>query len=289
MSKRYDSVVKDLLERDPGGWVRLAFGPVVGRATLVDSDISTVSGAADKVVFLKRKDPVVIHFEAFASWDPTLLVRAVNYNAAHHRRHRVPVHTVLVVLRPKADHRLLTGVYESISPINGKRLRLEYDVLRIWTLDLETVLRGPLATLPLASITDAAAERLPQVLAEMDARLHAEATPEERKDLLTDAYVLTGLRQPPGKALQLFRGIPGMKESSTYQAILEEGRQKGHQAGVVEEAARSLLIVGVHRFGEPDAAARRRIESERSVARVEMWLDNLLLVESWAELLALTM
>ena len=49
MSKPYDSVFKDLLERDPAGWVRLALGSVAGEPTLVDSDISTVSGAADKI------------------------------------------------------------------------------------------------------------------------------------------------------------------------------------------------------------------------------------------------
>lgn len=57
MSKPYDSVFKDLLERDPGGWVHLALGRVPGLPSLVDADISTVSGAADKVVLLQGPEP----------------------------------------------------------------------------------------------------------------------------------------------------------------------------------------------------------------------------------------
>ncbi|MGV3720686.1 MAG: hypothetical protein ACO1SX_07225 [Actinomycetota bacterium] len=72
MSKPFDSVFKDLLERDPGGWVRLALGPVEGESALVDADISTVSGAADKVVLQNHPSPFLVHFEAFASWDPTI-------------------------------------------------------------------------------------------------------------------------------------------------------------------------------------------------------------------------
>ncbi len=53
MAKPYDSVFKELLERNPAGWIQLAFGPVDGIPTVVDADISTVSGAADKVVLLE--------------------------------------------------------------------------------------------------------------------------------------------------------------------------------------------------------------------------------------------
>jgi hypothetical protein len=194
MSKPYDSVFKDLLERDPAGWVHLALGPVPGVPTLVDADISTVSGAADKVVRFRDPTPFLVHFEAFASWDRTILARAMNYNGAHHRRHLLPVYTVLVVMRPEADHPSLTGEYRVVTPVGGQVHLLEYHVLRAWKLDLEAVLKGSLATLPLAPITDGARSRLPEVLRMMEARLEAEASPEERKDLWTDTFVLLGLR-----------------------------------------------------------------------------------------------
>lgn len=284
MSKPYDSVFKDLLERDPAGWVHLALGPVEGESRLVDADISTVSGAADKVVLLAGPEPFVVHFEAFASWDPSILARAMNYNGAHHRRHLLPVYTVLVVLRPEADHASLTGEYCVVTPVNRQAHLLQYQVLRAWELDLDTVLHGSLATLPLAPLSDAARSQIPVVLRQMETRLAAEASPEERKDLWTDTFVLLGLRYPHESVAQWFRGIPAMRESDTYQAILEEGREEGRGEGMVIGARRLLLTVGTPRFGEPDATTRRRIEAETSFARLEEWLRQAGSAESWSDL-----
>lgn len=287
MSKPYDSVFKDLLERDPGGWVRLALGPVEGEPALVDADISTVSGAADKVVLLTGAEPFVVHFEAFASWDPSLHARAMSYNALHHRRQMLPVYTVLVVLRPEADHASLTGEYRVVTPYRRQVHSLEYQVLRAWELDLDQVLQGSLATLPLAPLTDAAATRLPEVLRRMEVRL-AEASPEEQKDLWTDTFVLLGLRYPRQSVAQLFRGIPAMRESDTYQMILEEGiergREEGREEGLLAGARLALFTVGTPRFGEPDPAVRQRIEAETDLARLEAWLATVTRAESWTDL-----
>ena len=297
MPLKFDSAFKHLLECDPAGCVRLALGPVEGIVRVIDADISVVSGAADKVVRLECANPVLIHFEAFATWDPTLPARAMLYSAIHHRRQQLPVHTVLVILRPEADHPTLTGSYTFRSPFKENQHRLDYDVLRIWTLDLEAVLGGAVSTLPLAPITDAAQGRLPEGLRRMDERLHAEAAPEVRKDLLADAYVLLGLRQTPENVAQLFRGVPGMRESSTYQAIIEEGRELGHREGRqegrqegrheghVEEARKALILAASPRLGEPDAAVRARIDREDSLGLVEDWLRRVTLVEYWRELI----
>lgn len=284
MSKPFDSVFKDLLERGPAGWVRLALGAVEGEPVLVDADISTVSGAADKVVLLNGPTPLLVHFEAFASWDPSVLARALFYNSAHHRRHLLPVHTALVVLRPEADHARLTGEYRSVTPVSGQTHLLEYQVIRAWLLDPEAVLQGPLSVLPLAPITDAAAGRLPEVLRRMEARLNTEVAPETRKDLWTDTFVLMGLRYPRERVVQLFRGIPAMRESETYQAILEEGKELGRGEGRLEGAIHALILFAAPRLGEPDAALRQRLESETNQARVEEWLQQVGRVESWSDL-----
>src|SRR5437588_6282854 len=50
-----------------------------------------------------------------------------------------------------------------------------------------------------------------------------------------------------------------MKESSTYQAALEEGRSEGRSEGRIAEARRLLLFVGTARFGPPDEPTRAAI------------------------------
>jgi predicted transposase YdaD len=280
MSKPYDSVFKDLLERDPAGWIRLALGSVIGVPTVVDADISTVSGAADKVVVLQAPDPYVVHFEAFASWDSTILARALQYNGIHHRRHALPVDTILVVLRREADHPTLTGVYRVKVPQTHRAHMLEYAVLRVWTLEVDQLLHGSLATLPLVLLADGAEGHLPEVLRRMEERLVEEATPETRKDLWTDAFVLAGLRYRRESVVQFFRGVASMRESDTYQYILEEGIEKGRLQGAV----RALWLVAVPRLGEPSASVRERIEAEADLATIEEWLQRVSRSESWAEL-----
>ncbi|MCY2964374.1 MAG: DUF4351 domain-containing protein [Planctomycetota bacterium] len=93
-----------------------------------------------------------------------------------------------------------------------------------------------------------------------------------------------------------------MKESVTYQAILEEGRvqgvvvgreegrqegrQQGREEGRADEARRILLSLGTKRFGKPPVKVRRRIALLAESAVLEGLATRLLDVESWADLLA---
>ncbi len=72
-----------------------------------------------------------------------------------------------------------------------------------------------------------------------------------------------------------------MKESTTYQYILEEGAQKGR----AEEARRMLVILGSKRFGEPDAQTQAALDAITSPQQFEQLAARLLEVESWQELL----
>jgi predicted transposase YdaD len=81
-----------------------------------------------------------------------------------------------------------------------------------------------------------------------------------------------------------------MRESVTYQAILEEGRAEGRAEGEVEgrltEARRILLGLGTKRFGAPSSEVRDAVQGVTSLERVEHLMERLLDVESWEELLA---
>ncbi len=99
----------------------------------------------------------------------------------------------------------------------------------------------------------------------------------------TAVDVLLGLRYERPLIEQLLRGVRGMKESVTYQAIVEEGVVKGR----MEEARRILFRQGEQRFGAPaGAAVRSRVESINSQEVLEGLTDRLLRVSSWQELLA---
>ena len=72
-----------------------------------------------------------------------------------------------------------------------------------------------------------------------------------------------------------------MRESDTYQAILEEGMAEGR----VMEARAFLLRLGRKRFGPPDAKAQAALESVADLSRLEAMADRLDEVSDWEQLL----
>jgi Domain of unknown function (DUF4351) len=58
-----------------------------------------------------------------------------------------------------------------------------------------------------------------------------------------------------------------MRDSTTYQAIVREGRE--------EEARRLLLRYGTRRFGTPNAALIAAIEAIQDVDRLESLTDRI--------------
>src|SRR5207253_2343305 len=109
-------------------------------------------------------------------------------------------------------------------------------------------LLGGLGLVPLAPLGSVQKADLPSVVAQMKQRFDREA-PSQAKELWFAAYILMGLRYERAMVQSLLRGVVNMKESVTYQAILEEGEAKGK----AEEARKMLLLQGREQFGEPSA------------------------------------
>jgi hypothetical protein len=72
-----------------------------------------------------------------------------------------------------------------------------------------------------------------------------------------------------------------MRESSTYQAILEEGRAEGE----LREARRLLRLLGEDAFGPPDAQTAALIDQFADLGRLEEMVKRLWTAGSWEELL----
>jgi hypothetical protein len=70
-----------------------------------------------------------------------------------------------------------------------------------------------------------------------------------------------------------------MKESVTYQAIVEEG--------VVQARKEDLLFIGRRRFGPPKKRITAALEGIVDEARLKRLIEHSFDVSSWDELLAL--
>jgi hypothetical protein len=86
---------------------------------------------------------------------------------------------------------------------------------------------------------------------------------------------------PRIEAYRLFSGVRAMRESSTYQAILDEGRDEGR----VEEARSLIFRLGTRQFGEPGESVRTRLAAISDLAVLEELLEKLIQVRSWRKLL----
>jgi predicted transposase YdaD len=284
LSKPFDATSKALLEVHPPDWP--AFLGVAARAVeVVDADVSTVTAATDKVLLVRADDgDRVQHFDFQSGPDASVPRRAHGYSALLEERHGLPVESVVVLLQPGANLRAINGVYERRLPGAAEPyLQFRYRVIRVWELPVEDVLTAGLSLLPLAPISAARKKDVPVVIERMKRRLEAETDTETAGKLWTATGVLLGLRYGPKFVEPLLRGVRGMKESTTYQAIVEEGRVEGRVQGVRED----IRLLGEEKFHSPmPTQVQTALEGIRDLEQLHCLLKRILQVGSWDELLA---
>lgn len=292
MAKPFDAATKHLFETDPGTWLAYASLVPDGPLHVLDTDLSTISAAADAVVRVDGPKPWLVHFEFQSSHDSRFETRLLRYNVLLGERHDAPVRTVVVLLRPEAEGARLSGVFEIQLPDGRPSHVFHYAVIRAWEKPAAEVLEGGLSTLPLASLARISREEFPALVHRVAERLHEETTPSEAAMLWTAFLILMGLRYPPEFTKPLIDEVWAMldlRESHIYQMILEEGRAKGKLEGKIEGeitgATKVLLKVGSDRFGPPDQATRDAIHAIDDLDQISLLIERLLTVDGWDELL----
>ncbi len=282
MSLPYDATLKDMARENPPRFLSTFASGVHEPVTLLNVDLSTVTTTTDLVFGLGDPLDEVIHIECQASASETLHRDLLARNALLHRHYRVPVHSIVLLLRSEASHRTLTGNLRYRERPGRGKMDFEYGVINLWERPAEALLAGPLATVPLAVLGQLAtgvplADALAPIAHRLVERLTGEASQDQARRLLTSAFVLSGMRVQRTVARTLFMGVQAMRESDTYMAILEEGEITG--------AFKVFLRLGRKCFGEPDAATMATLRAITEVERFERLNERVPGVSSWQELL----
>jgi hypothetical protein len=134
--KPYDATLKALVETEPESWPAL-LGRPVGLTAVIDAEIATVSGAADKVLRVDAKLPYLLHLEFVAGHDAAELPGKLHErNGLLDERHKLRARSAAVLLRPEGDSPQLTGEYVRDFPDEDEEpyLVFRYQVLRVWQL-----------------------------------------------------------------------------------------------------------------------------------------------------------
>lgn len=282
-----DDTLKQLTELAPQDWIVQGGWPAAP-ARVIDADIATIAGATDKVIRVAARPNWLLAVD-FQSGHDTLakLPDLLLYNSALFKRHGLRVRSLLVLLHRGADSPQLTGLYERGFPGEPFDVALRYRVVRVWQVAAEQWLAGSLGLVPLAPLGDVRPQDLPSVIARMKQRLEREAPPRQAADLWSAAYILMGMRYERALVQRLLQGVLTMKESVTYQAIIEEGEAKGKAEGMAEEARKMILLMGRSQFGEPSTEAEAALNVLSDVGQLEKLGVRLLRAASWEELLGL--
>jgi hypothetical protein len=283
MAKPFDATLKDLGDESPEAFVSEFDGPPQLPVAPLNVDLSTVTTAADLVFGLGDPLKEIIHIDCQASAKADLPADLHAYNSLLHRRCKVPVHTIVLLLRPEARHRELTGTLKYAARPRRGGTTFKYEVIPLWKRPVEHFLNGPLGIAPLAVLSRLPAnipreQGLAGVIQRLCERLQQEAPPEKFGKLLTSAFVLTGLRVPlQQQAKALFRGVQGMEESSTYLAILDEGR--------LDHARNVVLRLGQKKFGPAGDDVVTAVKGIDDLDRLDRLIEGYTKASSWHELL----
>src|SRR5262249_50969047 len=143
--------------------------------TITDTDLSTVSADADKVLVVEADPPYVAHLELQSNYKADDAERFLGYNVLMGKHHDILVRTVVFLLRPEADGPGMRAPLIRQFPGEPSYLQFHFRVVRVWEQPVEVLLQGGLGLLPLVPLCNVNPEALPGVIHQMEQRIEAEA------------------------------------------------------------------------------------------------------------------
>jgi predicted transposase/invertase (TIGR01784 family) len=258
----YDNVCKFLAEHYSQDFAQWLLGIPIGLTQLSPSELSISPIRADALILL-TSDPIILHLEFQTQADADIPFRMIDYRLRVYRRYpEKAMRQVVIYLTPTQSER----VYQTTFELPGTRH--EFEVVRLWEVPVTELLRSP-GLLPLAilSRTDDKTATLQQVAQQIEGL----SNPVERNNVAAATFILSGLVLEKAVIQQILREEL-VKESVTYQDILQKGvqqglqagRQEGLQAGRQEGLQRELDLVIrqlQRRFGPLEPIAEAQVRS----------------------------
>jgi len=299
MPKPFDATLNALIDAHLADWAAFLtarVGVPGGPAVPLDTDLSATL-QADRLFRVEAEVPYAIHLELESTGRLGIPFELLRYNIAAHAVTSLPIHSVLVLLRPKANASDQVGNFEMPGADGRAYLTFRYTVVRIWEESVEGLLAAGLGFAPLTLLTNEAAADLPRAFERLLDRLKTSAVPGPiAKDLLGSTFWLGGLRYTSERLAELYRRLSmTLEDSTTYQWVKglgraegkAEGKAEGQAQGTVLEAQSLILRLGAKRFAcSAPVAVAASVQAITDREQLERIADRLLDVAGWNELLA---
>src|SRR5579872_3699874 len=217
-----------------GNFLASRAGVPLGPITTLDTDLSSTL-QADRLFQVEGPSRAILHLELESTGRLGIPAELLRYNIAAWGVTGLPVHSVVMLLRPKANASDLTGHYEIDGGDKQAYLSFRYTVVRVWEESVDGLLAAGPGIAPLALLTNEANADLAGAFARFRNRLKSDGIPDTvERTVLGLAYVLCGLRYTSEQIEDLYRSLSmTLEDSSTYQHILQKGVAQGITHGAV--------------------------------------------------------
>jgi hypothetical protein len=216
-----------------------------------------------------------VHVEIERAWQTEIPRRLFEYASGAVVATRLPVWSVVVLLRPGGRPPQGTGVYR-VRGVGGDAFVFRYHVVPLWRLDARRMrTQLGLQGAPFCAAMQGADEAFVRGLAD-EVRADRGMAKRDRQSTMQLLYVVSAAILGSDTARRIFH-VESIMQDPNVQELISEWEDKGRAAGHVEgraTEARLLLhkVLAARSFlMTPDV--RARIDGEPDVTRLESWLE----------------
>ncbi len=273
----FDNICKFLAETystDIASWL---LGEAIQLTQVQPQELAVEPIRADSLILLEAES-LLLHLEFQTRPDPQIPFRELDYWVRGKRRFPdKKIRQFVIYLKETSSDLVFQNRFED------ERTQHEFEVIRLWEQPITNFLEFT-GMLPFAIlVNDGDKERLLQDIAQK-----IDEIPEQKTRQIIGAatYVLAGLVLDKNIIKQILRRDI-MRESVTYQEILEEGRLEGEIKGEIKGRKHGLLTIILRlltrKFGNLPPKLHARI-ARLQIPRLESLAEAILDFESVADL-----
>src|SRR5579871_1332949 len=150
MAMTFDATLKDMGRESPVDLLTAFDQPPTLPVRPLNVDLSTVTRAADLVFGLSDPLAELVQLDFQSSAAAWKHADVMAYHALLYAHYHVPVHTVIILLRPEATHSNMNGVIRYAPRPGRGSMEFSYELVRLWERPAEELLRADLGVTPLA-------------------------------------------------------------------------------------------------------------------------------------------
>ena len=223
----FDSLCKYLVEKFSDDFATWLLGEPIYLTELSPKELSLEPIRADALI-LRQSEKLVLQVEFQTQPDPKIPFRMTDYRLRVYRRFPdKKMRQVVIYLKQTSSEE----VYKTKFELEDTTHR--FQVIRLWEQPTEIFLQTP-ALLPFAVLSNT--ESKTSTLQEVATRINNIEDKKTQRDVIESTFILAGfaLKQEEIQGI-LMRDI--MRDSVTYQLLVDEGRAEGSK-----EAAQKIAV-----------------------------------------------